>query len=363
VEKRVKRIFDNLKDKPDAILIKNSVAPFIDDNFFYITGLQKGIFEGSIAVLHPDGGIDLLVSELEAESASKVKADLHVYKDMQEFKGLLNKYLFSFNKIGLSFEGISYKGFCKLKEICSKSKFIDVSEVFARVRLVKDEIEIKLIKKSCAIADKVMQKVPDLLHQGMYEYELAAEIDYLMQKNGADKPAFETISSFGRNTAEPHYSHGNTRLKKDDFALFDFGACLSKYNSDITRTIVFGKASAKQKEMYKTVLEAQKIGFKKIKPGIKASMVHKAVNGFIDKTSFKGCFIHSTGHALGLAVHDRGAGFSVDSDIKLQQNMVFTVEPGVYIPGFGGVRIEDDILVKKDGIELLTKTPRELIEV
>jgi Xaa-Pro dipeptidase len=363
VKKRVKNIFNNLEKKPDAIIIKNSVQPFIDDNFFYVTGLEKGVFEKSMAILHPDGDIDLVVSELEAETAKKANVNLNVYRNKEDLDKLLKRLLLSLRKIGVNFDGISYKDFCKLRDKCSRSEFLDVSESFIKVRLVKDAFEIGLIRKSCVMADKVMKEIPDILHGGMYEYEIAAEIDYLLQKNGADKPAFETISSFGRNTAEPHYSHGSTRLKKGDFVLFDFGACFRKYNSDITRTFVFGKADEEQREMYKNVLEAQSIGFDMIKPGVKANKVHDVVSSYIDNTKFKGHFIHSTGHSLGLAVHDGGAGFTPDDNVELKENMVFTVEPGIYVPGFGGVRIEDDVLIRKNGIELLTRTPRELIEI
>lgn len=363
MEKRIKNIFNKLEKKLDAIIIKNSAEPYIDNNFFYVTGLEKGIFEGSMAILHPDGNIELLISELEAETAKKTGAKLHVYEKKEDIDILLKKNFSSLKKIGINFDGISHKDFCKLTDRFPKSKFIDVSDELAKTRLVKDEFEIELIKKSCAIADKVMKTIPSILHEGMYEYEMAAEINYLMQKNGADRPAFETISSFGKNTAEPHYSHGDTRLNKGDFALLDFGACFKRYNSDITRTFVFGKATEKQKEMYEAVLAAQEVGFETIKPGVKANEVHNAVNSFIDNGKFKGCFIHSTGHSLGLNVHDGGAGLSSDCDVELKENMVFTVEPGAYIPGFGGVRIEDNILIKKDGIELLTKSSRDFVEI
>ena len=258
--------------------------------------------------------------------------------------------------------GIVYQDFYQLKKILPDSKFIDVSHAFTESRIIKDECEIENIRKSCKIADAVMEKIPDILHEGIHEYEVAAEIDYIMQRNGAEKPAFETISSFASNTAEPHYTHGDGKLKKGDFALFDFGASFKRYNSDITRTFTFGKAEKRQREMHKTVFEAQKVGFDLIAPGIIAKEVHNAVNSYIDNTKFKGRFIHSTGHSLGLAVHD-GPGFTPDSNIELKENMVLTVEPGIYLPDFGGVRIEDDILIKKKGLELLTKSSRELIEI
>jgi Xaa-Pro dipeptidase len=313
--------------------------------------------------LFPNGNIDIIVSELEEETAKKADVNVKVYKNEEDFINILKDCISSINSIGLNFNGITYKDFYKLKNIFPKLEFFDVSESFNKTRLIKDEYEINLIKKACKIVDKVMEKIPQFLHEGISEFELAAEIDYLMQKNGADKSAFETISSFGKNTSQPHYTHGDARLKKDDFVLCDFGACFKKYNSDITRAFVFGKASDKQNEMYKTVLEAQKIGLDTVKPGLKASKVHDAVSMFIDRTEFKGRFIHSTGHSLGLAVHDGGVRFSPGCDVELKENMVFTVEPGVYIPGFGGVRIEDDVLIKKDGVELLTKTPRNFIEI
>ena len=363
VEKRVKNIFNNLEKKPDLILIKNSAETYIDDNFFYVTGLEKGLFEGSVAILFPTGNIDTVVSELEEETAKKADVNVKVYKNEEDFINILKDCISSINTIGLNFNGITYKDFYNLKNIFPKLEFFDVSESFNKTRLIKDEYEINLIKKACKITDKVIEKIPQFLHEGISEFELAAEIDYLMQKNGADKSAFETISSFGKNTSQPHYTHGDTRLKKGDFVLCDFGACFKKYNSDITRTFVFGKASDKQNEMYKTVLEAHRIGLDIVKPGLKANKVHEAVSLYIDKTEFKGRFIHSTGHSLGLAVHDGGVRFSTSCEVELKENMVFTVEPGVYIPGFGGVRIEDDVLIKKDGVELLTKTPRNFIEI
>jgi len=360
---RIQNIFTNSKQKVDCILIKNSNEPYIDNNFFYVTGLNKGLFESSIAILYPDGNIKLIVSELELEIAKNTKAEIKFYKNKKEYKEILNNSISFVKTVGLNFNRISYKDFIKLKVEFPEKNFLDVSESFQKSRLIKDKLEINLIKEACRISDIVMKKIPDILDIGMKEYELAAEIDYLMQKKGADKSAFETISSFGKNSSLPHYSHGNNKLKNGDFVLCDFGACFKKYNSDITRTFVFGKASNKQKEMYNIVLEAQKIGFETIKPGLKACEIHKNVVSFIDNTNFKGRFIHSTGHPLGLSVHDGDFRIGSDCELELKENMVFTIEPGVYLPGYGGVRIEDDVIIKKDAIEVLTRSPRELLEI
>lgn len=362
MQKRIKNIFNNLKKKPDLIIIKNSVEPFIDDNFFYVTGLNKGLFEGCIAILYPNGEIDLVVSELEAESAKKAKANILVYKNKEEFEEYFKKILSKNKTIGLNFYAITHKDFSKLKKKFSKKSIIDISESLSKTRAIKDQIEIDYIKKACEVVDRVITKIPDLVHKGIYEYEIAAEINYLMEKYGAAKPAFDTISSFGKNTAEPHYTHGDKKLNSGDFMLFDFGANYNKYNSDLTRTFIFDKADKKQKEIYETVFNAQKIGLDKIKPGVKADSVHNAVSSFIDKSKFKGCFIHSTGHSLGLSVHD-GIGFSPEADFEIKENMVFTVEPGIYVPGFGGVRIEDDVLISKGGYTLLTKSSKDFLEI
>ena len=360
---RIKNIYKNIEKKPDVIIIKNSIEPFIDENFFYAADLKTGIFEGAAAILYPNGNVDLLVSELEAETAKKAKVNIIVYKDEKDFYKILKNKISSSKNIGINFKGITFKNFLKIEKHLPKANFLDVSGSFDKTRIIKDENEIKLLKKACNIADKVVEKLPEILHEGIYEYELAAEINYLLQKNGAEKPAFETISSFGKNTAEPHYSHGEIKLKNGDIVLCDFGACFKKYNSDITRSFIFGKANEKQKKMFETVLSAQKIGFEKVVSGKYAKEVHKAVEATINKTKFKGRFIHSTGHSLGLAVHDGSARLSSNSELKLKENMVFTIEPGIYIPGFGGIRIEDDILIKKECIEILTKSPKELIEI
>jgi Xaa-Pro dipeptidase len=359
---KVRNIFLNSSNTVECIVLKNASLPFIDDNFFYVTNLEQGLFEGACAVLYSDGSLDVVVSELEAESARKSPATLTVYKTKDEFSKALSQLLSPYSTIGVNASGLSYQEFQKLTGLMPNTKFVDVSDGFTKTRLIKDEQELQRIKKACAIADDTVAVLPDIITEGMSEDELAAEINYSLQRLGAEKPAFDTISSFGENSAEPHYSHSDVTLQKESLVLCDFGACFKKYNSDITRTFVFGKATEKHKQMYETVLQAQQIAFHAIKPGVNANTVHHAVQGFIDSTPFKGRFIHSTGHSLGLAVHD-GPGLTTENTMELKENMVLTVEPGVYIPGFGGIRIEDDIRITKDGVELLTKSSRDLLEL
>ena len=363
MEKRIRKIFLNIEKKPDAILIYNSSESNIDYNFFYVTKLKKGLFEGCCTVLFPDGNIDLIVSKLESESAGKTNSNLKIYNNKEEYDKHLSNSLKNVKTLGMNFNSISHFNYLKIKEALGKTKIVDISRNLDRIRMIKDEEEINKIRKAAEIADKVAEKIPDIISKNMKEYELAAEINYLLQKYGADSQAFDTISSFGANSSEPHYTHGNKKLNDGDIVLCDFGARVNRYNSDITRTFIYGNASEKQKEIYETVKNAQKAGLNRIKTGEKASIVHDTVEKYINLTKYQGCFIHSTGHSLGLEVHDGILGFRKNCDIKLEKNMVLTVEPGIYLPGYGGVRIEDDIIVKDDGYEFLTKSKRDLIEI
>jgi Xaa-Pro dipeptidase len=361
VKQRIQAIFSNCKTPVDVILLKNASYPFVDENFFYVTGLDQGLFESCAAVLHPDGTLDLLVSELEAESARHAHANLVAYKTKEEYPRELTRLIAQEKSVGINTTGLLYQEFCRLKELFPQVTFTDVSSGFSQSRMLKDSEEIQQIKQACKIADETLTEILDSIYVGMSESELAAEINYSLQILGAEKPAFDTISTFGKNTAEPHYSHGENTLQNGDCIVCDFGACYKKYNSDITRSFHCGKATDQQKKMYETVLRAQQVAFDTIHPGVTACDVHQAVLSYIDSTEFKGRFIHSTGHGLGLAVHD-GPGFAPGNTMEVKDRMILTVEPGVYLPGFGGIRIEDDVLITKNGMEILTKSPREFTE-
>jgi len=286
-----------------------------------------------------------------------------VYPDpekREERKEILKKML-NVDKIGINAKNFSYEAYRKLKEI-TKAEIVDVSGALSKARLVKEKDEIEKIKKACNIVSEVCEEIKSYIKEGIKEYELSAELTYLMMKKGATEPSFTNICSFGENAAEPHYTAGDRVLKKGDYVLLDFGARYRRYISDITRTFVYGKAEEKQREIYETVKKAQEIGFENLKAGVKGGDVHNAVENFINSTKYKGRFIHALGHSIGLLVHD-GYGLHPSIDLTLEENMIFTVEPGIYIPGYGGVRIEDDVLIKKDGIEILTKAPKDFTEL
>lgn len=191
---------------------------------------------------------------------------------------------------------------------------------------------------------------------------MAADLVYAMQKRGASGASFRTIVGSGPNSAEPHYTAGPRKIRRGDFIVMDFGARYSHYCSDVTRTVVVGKATAKQRDVYETVRRAQSQSLKMMRPRVKAKSVDAVARRIIDGSPYRGRFIHGLGHSIGLAVHD-GGGMNQASEIVLRKNMVFTNEPGIYLPGYGGVRIEDDVLIDAAGPTLLSTGHRGLIEV
>jgi Xaa-Pro dipeptidase len=352
---KIQRIFENVSDI-DAIVLMNATEPQIDMSFFYVTGLTSGLFEGCVAILHPHG-LEILASSLEEESARRGEWEVSVFSNKKERDSLLKEKLTGIDHIGINADEMTYRSYLTLHETAD-ARFVDVSGAIKKARLVKDTEEIERTRRACDIISQVADEIPNLVTESMTELELTAELVYRMQKKGASGPAFSTLVCFGKNASEPHHSSGDTPLQRGDFVLVDMGASYKRYVSDITRTYIFGKADEKQIDMYETVLKSQKIGLEAMKDGVEGKNVHMKVKKFLDQ-KYKDRFIHGLGHSIGLSVHD-GERMSEDSELILQEGMIFTVEPGVYIPGYGGVRVEDDVLITKKGIEILTNAKKEL---
>lgn len=361
MEDRVKRIFRNANDGLDLIVFLNSVDPHIDMSFFYATGLTDGLFEGCGAWLTPDGACHITTSALEEDTAKKSGLPLHVFRTREEAAKRMRTLLNGKRKIGVNAAELTYAAFQRLRKLAPRSaKFVDVSDAVMKTRLVKDQAEIGLLQRACDIASRAFVETLPFIRSGVTEAEVASELVYRMQKNGATAPSFRTIVGSGPNGAEPHYTAGARKIERGDMIVIDFGAVYKMYCSDITRTVVVGRASAEQRRMYETVALAQAAAFAKMKPGVKGKSVDAAARSVIDRTKYKGRFIHGLGHSIGLAVHDGGA-LNASSDLVLRPNMVFTDEPGVYVPRFGGVRIEDDVLITKSRPRFMSTAPRDLL--
>lgn len=355
-----KRIFDYAR-QTDAILIVQGEENSVDKTFFYLTGVEGGLFEGSALVVKPDE-LKIITSALEEETARQTGLEVVVANGKGEFENAVKDGLKDMNVVGLNYSSLTLEQYKKLLRVIPDKEFIDVSSSIMESRRMKNPEELDRLREAAKIGSEAFEKVIDKIKEGMTESELASELAYEMMKLGASEPSFTSIVAFGENASMPHYSPGERKLKKNEFVLMDFGARYKRYCSDITRTVVFGKADENMKEMYDIVHKAQTEGMNAIKENVNGKDVDLAARRVIDGSKFKGRFIHSLGHGLGMDVHDHPALAST-YDFPLKANMVVTVEPGVYVPKVGGVRIEDDVIVKKDGFERISTAPRDLIEI
>lgn len=364
--KRAEKIFEQINDDCDTLLVANGSEPHLDASFFYITGFPYGLFENSYLVADRSGSVTLVTSQLEEPIARAFENGIEIFVERDRDQMMARLKLLekqgTKDRIALNSSELTYSSYLAVKSVFKNSKLLDESEAFESARMIKDEDEIALIKKACDIASGIYEKIPSMLNDGVSETSVAAQMAFEMQKAGASGVSFDSIVAFGKNSAEPHYAPSASKLRKGQFVLCDYGARYRRYCSDITRTLVYGRASKKQKRMYEVVRQALELGKELCTPENTGEFVHTKVAELIDSTEYKGRFIHSTGHSLGLSVHD-GPGLSKRYKKKLKPGMVLTVEPGIYLPGFGGVRIEDDILVTDDKPKVLTKATRELIEV
>ena len=264
----------------------------------------------------------------------------------------------------LAFEdgSISYADYMSLKGRLSGIELVPAGGFIEGLRMFKEPGEVENIIKAQRIAERAFAELIPEIRRGMYETELALELEYKMRKLGAEDKSFETIAVSGSASALPH---GVPRPQpiEDGFFTFDFGALVNGYHSDMTRTIVIGKADDEMKRLYNTVLEAQLAAEAVITEGYRNSDADKTARDIIENAGYLGCFGHSLGHGVGLEIHEgpRLAGGTGDAVLKAGQ--VVTVEPGIYIEGKYGCRIEDMMLITEGGAELLTDCPKELIEI
>lgn len=342
----------------DVIVVFNGVSPYLDSTFWYLTELESGSFESSLAIVTRDGNLHVAVSPLEAEIAMAGKGEKHVFTDADSRETTIAGLLAGKKKIGVNFQKISYAAVKYIQKIVPRAELIDASDFFSKTTNVKDAKEIKAIEEACSITSKVAAEIPDMLREGMTEREMAASIDGAMRSLGADSNAFDTIAAFGPNSSQPHYMPGDRKLSEGDTALFDFGCKRSMYCSDLTRTVFFGEPPEILLRAYDVVRQAQEIGLEAVRAGAPASAPDLAARAFIDSTEFKGRFIHSFGHGIGMEVHEP-IHLSPKSTQILEAGNVVSAEPGVYIEGIGGIRIEDTILVTENGFRRLTSFPKE----
>jgi Xaa-Pro aminopeptidase len=332
----------------DTLLIMNTGQQ--DSNFKYLTGFTSGIFEQTILIAMPDRAV-LLVSRLEEETA-RLQAGNAIEvicvdrrTEEKELKSLIGKKL----GINASFLPVSYAR--RISKIIGTKRLVDASPNLQIARSIKDVDEVNLIRKAVSITERAIADTLNGLEEGQTEAEVASIFEFNQAKLGA-KPSFPSIVAFGANASMPHYMPGKKKLERNTGVLLDVGGVHQNYCSDISRTIIFkpdknSKSHARLSEMIDVVKESQMLALAEMYAGNSAAAPHAAAANHIDSYKggiYKGRFIHALGHSIGIDVHD---GQTIPSGIKLAKNMVFSDEPGIYLPGFGGVRFEDDVLIGK----------------
>jgi Xaa-Pro dipeptidase len=349
---RAERLMSNAEGL-DAIVIANGVDPFLDSTFWYLTEQDSGSFEDAIAIVRKDGSLDVIVSILEEESARAAKGDVRVYHNRAEREGYIKDALKGATNVGFNVHGAVYSAVEYIKKTAGEIVVNDASKAILNTLTVKDAKEIAATKKACKISSQVAKEIPGLLNEGATEKHVGSLMDNRMRELGGTGNAFDTIAAFGSNSSMPHHMPSDYALKKGDTALFDFGTKYDRYCSDMTRTVFLGRPPEILERAYAVVLEAQEAGLNEYRDGAEAKAADLAARAVIDASEFKGLFIHSFGHGIGMDVH-QGISVSPRSDVILKEGNILSAEPGVYIPGVGGIRIEDTCIITKNGYERLT---------
>lgn len=333
-----------------CLLVSNLV------NVRYLCG-----FTGSngALIITADRAVLATDSRYEVQAANQTTG-VEIVVDRDLFGSLINQI--DVQALGIESDHVSIGDFKKLQERFSKVSLQPMSGIVESLRVVKDEAEIELITQACQISTKALELLQGQIRVGVSERAIAMQLEGQMRELGADDRAFDTIVASGPNSAIPHHEPTNREISVGDFVKIDFGAKVAGYHADCTRTFVMGAPSTAQLEIYEAVQHAQAAGRAALHAGTKLSEVVTSVMDSFGDSNFAERFTHGLGHGVGLAIHE-DPFFGPQNDAKIERNTVITVEPGVYLPGFGGVRIEDTVVVTDTGYRNLTEFSYELIEL
>lgn len=337
------------QEKVDGIFIKG------DSSIRYFTG-----FTGGESLLYVDARRAVIITDSRYTLQVRQQApECELVEHLHGFWPEAAKLPQSDN-LALDGDYFSYTEQCALAAVLPHAAWKNVNLV--GLRAVKTPEEMQLIRRAVAISDEAFLQLLPHIRAGRKESELAAELEYNMRKLGSTKPSFETICASGKRSALPHGVASDKVVEEGDFITFDFGATYGGYCSDITRTVVVGKAASWQKEIYDIVLQANLLGEKTLKAGLTSIQVDGAVRDFIGSKGYGPNFGHGLGHGVGLDIHEKPVLNRANGQ-PLPAGAVVTIEPGIYLPDKGGVRIEDTVLVTETGCERLTSVPKELKEL
>lgn len=264
-----------------------------------------------------------------------------------------------YDRIAFESHAVSYQAFAEMDRIFS-GRLVAQPNVVEGLRLVKDEDELEKLRQAARIGDEVFSSLLSVIGSGMSEKQVASEIMYLLRQKGCEKEAFDTIAVAGENAALPHGHPGERILKEGDMLTLDYGGFFEGYAGDMTRTIIVERASALLNTRYDLLLQAQLRALSMVRAGVSCREIDQAARDYLKEYDLDGYFLHSTGHGVGLEIHELPR-VSLLSDAILAENMVITIEPGIYFPDWGGIRIEDTVIVKDGGCEIITRSDKNLI--
>lgn len=335
-------------------------------NMEYFTGLHYHLSERPIIALFSGDELSFIVPELEVPQIANrpdLEVRLFVWNDADGYQGAFNAAVEALGlkgkTLGVDDHTMRLFEWLGFLEADPTMKLEEYGKALLHIRSQKDAAEVAAMREAIRISEQALDNILPQIKVGMTEREIAAMLDQELVTLGTQGFAFKALVQTGPNSALPHGNTTDRPLQADEFLLIDYGGMYQSYPADITRTFCLGTPTAEMQKIYDTVLAANRAAIAAAAPGVECGAVDKAARDVIEAAGYGQYFIHRTGHGLGLETHEAPQMAAGIEDV-LEPGMVFTVEPGIYIPGLGGVRIEDDILVTETGVEVLTSYPREL---
>lgn len=358
---RLDTLLDQLKKHNiDSMLITSKA------NFYYLSNYYTEPHERVIAVYVSKYHDPLLLvpsMEIEDAKAAGWNYELMGYSDhenpWQLFRDFLNRNNSVPHSISLEHNHLTLERYNQVKDVLPEAHISDGQEILANLRVIKSKKEYTLLKQAAAFADFGVETGVKAINEGVGELEVIAEIEYELKKQGIQQMSFSTMALSGTKTASPHGTPSMKKIEKGDIVLLDLGVIFEGYCSDITRTVAYKSITAEQEKIYNTVLTAEQNAIDASKIGTSAGKIDLAARDQIELAGYGDYFTHRIGHGLGIETHEYPSMHS-NNQLPLKEGMSYTIEPGIYVPNVGGVRIEDMIFMTNKGPEMLTKFPKEL---
>jgi len=330
---------------------------------YYLTGFACDPHERFLGIVVPQQGEPtLIVPVLDGDKAAAVSVvqQIATHTDTDNPYDILKQHLpQQAARFAIEKGHMSVQRYEALTSATAAKSFVDAGPILQAMRVIKSEEEVVRMKEAVRLVEAVLLEGVSRVKVGMSEIEMVAELEYLMKKLGSDGPSFSTMVLAGENAALPHGAPGSRKIKEGELLLFDMGVYANGYASDITRTFAVGEANDTCKEIYNTVLAANMAAIEAVKPGVTFGSLDRTARKVIADKGYGDYFTHRLGHGLGIDVHEYPSVHERNEDV-LEPGMLFTIEPGIYVPKVAGVRIEDDVIVTANGVEVLTSYPKEL---